>query len=368
MMNKIQLVNIRRDDGIVHSCLDKLAGRIGVTWGIERTDLDRREGFDGRIVLNGRPPVRLLVIARRNRRLVREQVHHVVLAARALADRFPQRAILLAPWIEDSLAQELREAGIFYADLEGNMYLDLERPRIHLEIAGRRPSAPLKSDPGRLIEASGLKVLHRLLTQPETPLNTYRRLAEESGVALGTVGVVMRELRIAGHLRKDKGDRWTLHDRAALVDLFVRGYALKLRPACLLGRYRHREQRADRLRDALAARLARAGLPYALTGASAAEVLTRHLHADAVALYVTTAGLDALKNEPMLVDGDHGQLVLLNRFAPTVDDPQKAPGRALRLATPLLVYAELLRDGRPREVETARLLLRRIVGGEREDG
>jgi hypothetical protein len=188
----------------------------------------------------------------------------------------------------------------------------------------------------------------------------YRRLAQEAGVALGTVGVVMRELKVAGYLKKAGPDEWGLQHRPALVDLFVRGYALKLRPACLIGRYRHQDQDVGRLRDTLLGRLARQKARYALTGGTAAEILTGYLWPDLVTLFVEEAGLVALKEERMLPDAVHGQVILLKRFWPTAAAPEEADDR--NLATPLLVYAELLQDGRPRELETARVLHDHMMG------
>ena len=55
----------------------------------------------------------------------------------------------------------------------------------------------------------------------------------------------------------------------------------------------------------------------------------------------------------MLAD-KNGNLILLRLFAKTVLGPQQTLDFAL--ATPLLVYAELLNDGGPREVETAQMI------------
>jgi hypothetical protein len=206
---------------------------------------------------------------------------------------------------------------------------------------------------------SGLKVLHLLLTQPDAIRRPYRRLAQDAGVALGTVGVVMRELKRAGYLRKIGLDEWDLHQRPALIELFVRGYALKLRPACLIGRYRHQEQEVGCLRETLLGRLTRQRARYALTGGAAAEILTGYLRPDLVTLFVEETGLVVLKEERMLEDPVHGQVILLKCFWPAAAALEKANDR--NLATPLLVYAELLQDGRPRELETARDLYDRVM-------
>lgn len=349
------------DTSIVEQCAQRLAERLGVAVRIHDAPPAERGDYDYRITLETRPAIHLLTLARNQRRLVREQVHHVALAAHSLMERYGILVLFLAPWIEDTWAEELRAAGVFYADLQGNAYLRLEKPVVQLEIAGRRPATTRKAEPGRLIEASGLKVLHLLLTQPDAIHRPYRRLAQEADVALGTVGIVMRELRLAGYLRKTGPEDWILDQRQALVDLFVRGYALKLRPACLLGTFRHAEKDTRKLYDNIVTTLDAVNMPHALTGTIAAEEWTGHLRGDGVTLHVPKNALPLLRGKKMLPDPAGGNLTLLDFFGPTVHDPTTAKER--RFATPLLVYAELLHDGRPREVEAARMIFDRYVRG-----
>lgn len=353
------MVNTKTHDPIAEKCVRLVAERLGVRVRIQDAPAADRADYDYRIAIETRPPVHVLGLVRKHRRLVHEQVRHVALAARLLRTRYRKPVLFLAPWIEETWAEELRAAGVFYADLQGNAFVRLEKPLVQLEVAGRRPPAPPRAEPGRLIEVSGLKVLHLLLTQPDAIRRPYRRLAQEAGVALGTVGVVMRELRLAGHLRKVGPDEWDLHQRPALVELFVRGYALKLRPTCLIGRYRHQDHDVGRLRETLLGRLARQRVRYTVTGGTAAEILTGYLRPDVLTLFVEDAGIAALKDERMLPEPVHGQVILLKQFWPAAAAIEKADDR--KLATPLLVYAELLQDGRPRELETARDLYDRVM-------
>lgn len=344
---------------IAKQCARGLAERLGVRVRTQDAPPEERGEYDYRITVETRPAAHLLGLARKHRRLVHEQIRHITLAARVLRTRYRKPVLLLAPWVEETWAEELRAAGVFYADLQGNAFVRLEKPLVQLDIAGRRPPAQAKTEPGRLIEPSGLKVLHQLLTRPDANRQAYRTVATQCGVALGTVAVVMRELRQEGYLAKTGKTEWRLDRRDDLIETFVRGYALKLRPACLLGTFRHAEKDMRKLYDSLATTLDAGNISHAVTGAFAAEDWTGHLRGDTVTLHVPRSALPMLRQERMLPDPTAGNLTLLDFFGPTVHDP--ATEKERRFATPLLVYAELLHDGRPREVETARMIFDRYV-------
>jgi hypothetical protein len=179
-------------------------------------------------------------------------------------------------------------------------------------------------------------------------------MAQDAGVALGTVAIVMKELRRAGYLVPAARHELRLERREELLDLFVKGYALKLRPACFIERYRHEQQDVEALLRRVRDRLRHAKQPWAVTGGVAANRLTQFLEPDVLTVFVPAQAADVLRDERMLVDPTHGNLILLKHFAPTIEENQ--PAADVPLATPLLVYAELLFDGRPREAETAGLV------------
>ncbi len=307
-----------------------------------------------------RPKLQFLGVMRK-RHPTGEQVRHFTIAAEEMRRLHKKRLLFLAPYLPDDWGDALRKAGVFYVDIVGNAYLELDEPKALVDVRGRRPETTPKAEPGRLVEPTGLKVIHLLLTRNDAVNDTYRKIAADAGVALGTVAVVMRELENAGYLIATAPDRWTLEKRADLIEHFVRGYALKLWPAIFLGRYRHAEKDPWKLCEALTLPLETRQVPYAMTGAWAAHERTGHLRADTLTLHVGEGALAAWKAQPMLPDPVGGNVELLKCFAPTVIDPEVEGKRVRPLATPLLTYAELLHDGRPREVETAQMLYGRFL-------
>jgi len=301
-------------------------------------------------------PVNLDLVAEIKDQLrTRNEAVHAGLQAETYAEALGKQAILFAPWIGDHVAQELRKRRLFYLDLEGNAYL-WDPPRLAIDIRGRRPEKDRAPKPGRLIQPAGLKAIHLILTRPEALHMPYRWIAEQAGVALGTVTGVVRALVHERMIERTGKRAYKLADRRKLVDHFVRGYTLALRPACMLGRYRHKEPKIDHAKAALVDRLTKARARWALTGGQAAFELTHYLRTDEITIFVDKAGLDALGKEPLVRDTLEGNVILLDHFAPAVEQPIRP-----HVATPLLVYAELLDQKEGRAIETAGMILDRYL-------
>lgn len=351
IMNNIEIVNIAQ------KCLRNLREYLGEKVRLEAPKTIEAE-FQAR--LRTPNPFRLHVRVR-TQILTKEQVRHLIEVLNFERKKTRDHPLILAAWIDDLWADEFRKAGIFYADVAGNAFLATETPRIMVDVRGRTPEHPPKAEPGRLIEPTGLKVIHWFLRNPKAVEDPYRRIAEDAGVALGTVAVVFRELAAAGYLVRAARDRVRLERWNDLLELFVRGYALKLRPACLLRRYRHREQDVEKLHNNLFTVLdaQQPRIRHALTGGHADRYLTGHLRADTLTLFVEQKALPILATQPMMPDPAAGNLTLLELFAETIIDAGRP--NAPPIATPLLVYAELLHDGRPRELETAQMIRERYL-------
>lgn len=339
---------------IIRTCLATLHGLLGpdIAAHLEREGAPRRPDFQ--LTLKTHPPIRLVGECKTTI-ATRTQAHHVMLQTRAFAAG-NERVIVFAKWIPEVVAEEFRKNGVFFVDAVGNAYLH-HAPQIVIDVRGRRPEARPGPEPGRIVEAAGLKICHALLTRPELLKRPLRDIAEEAHVALGTAQIVIKELIAARLLVPGKHNERRLGDAKALIDAFVRGYAIKLRPACLIGRFRHKKNRPDEVLEAFRARLAGTNARWGLTGGLAARELTKHLEPNTVTAFVDERAEEALRAE--LFQDKNGPVTLLRVFAPTAL-AETRPGRD-PMTTPLLTYAELLNEGGPRELETAEMVLERYI-------
>lgn len=352
-MNTRYLVN--REGVLAEGCRQKLEEALGVDLKIEPAAA-RRQGCDFDLHIGTNPPLHL-VVETKTRIPTRNHALQIIFQLRRYAGEETAAAVF-AEWIPEPVAEEFRKAGVFFVDLQGNMFLR-KPPQIVLDIRGRKPDRPLKAEPGRLIEPGGLKVIHYLLTHHQAAGAALRAIAQGAGVALGTAHAVRGELRRAQWLLPAAKGRARFGDLKGLIELFVRGYALKLRPACMIGRYRHKKNMPQEILAGMARRLAGKEGRWAVTGGMAARELTRHLEPDTVTLFVDESARAELAEEPMLRDDAGGNVTLLRLPGPAfIAEKTQGPWP---LATPFLIYAELLQDGGQRELETAQMIYERFI-------
>lgn len=150
--------------------------------------------------------------------------------------RLPKPAVLVADYVNPNMAKELQAAGIQFFDTVGNAFLDLDDRLVYL--VGEK--APPQQKPGakRAFNATGLKVTFALLTKEWLLDAAYRDIAHDAGVALGTVGGVINDLKDAGFLvQRGEGGRRELKQKKELLQRWVENYLDRLRPKLFVGRY-----------------------------------------------------------------------------------------------------------------------------------
>ena len=263
-------------------------------------------------------------------------------------DRFQQPRLLIADYVTPTMAETLRARGIAFLDAAGNAYL--EQPRMLVWVKGARPAEKLGAGVGagigRMYRPAGLQVLFVLLCHPEWIDQPYRILADQAGVAHGTVGVVMAELKKLGFVA-EIGGRRRLLQQEKLLKQWTEAYARTLRPKLLLGRYRTGLKGPWAKLD-----LRRYGI--LLGGEIAAEKITGHLRAETVTLYGKKADPRLLIDYKLRADPD-GPVELVKRFWAFGTDDEVVP-------LPL-IYADLLMIGDARCLEAADLIYERILDG-----
>jgi hypothetical protein len=256
--------------------------------------------------------------------------------------RFPYRGLLVTGYLNPRMAERLREMNIFFLDAAGNAYLNI--PPVFVFIKGNKPPERLTEEPKiRAFQPTGLKVVFTLLRNPKLVNAPYRDIARAAGVALGTVGWVVTGLKELGHI-VDMGKRSRrLKERSKLLDRWVVAYPERLRPKLLIGRY-----------VALEVDWWKQALPHNFNayrgGEVAAARLTSYLRPEQVIIYVRERAAQLQLAYKLRKDPD-GNIELLKAFWDIENDrTEKA------LVPPVLIYADLLATGDPRNIETAHLL------------
>jgi hypothetical protein len=311
-----------------------------------------RPGPDHGVLVVTTDTGRLQYVVEVKRALNRPRLEHA-LASTMKPLKAGTRRLLLTDFVPGSLTAVLEQAQVDFIDAAGNMLLRWPG-KLYVQVKGMKPMRLPEATASFLTTPNGLRVLFALLAQAGADVPAYRELSEQAGVSLGTIGRVALELQRRGFLvMQRRRKRRVLQRKRELLELWVGGYAERLRPQLVVGRFRSPDRDpADALKRLTAER--QEGFRWALTGGFAADALTGHYRGEQLILFVDpwTAGRAAGLRWLPSVDGP---ITLLRMFWPRRVERTLEKDDA-RVAHPLLVYAELLFQGREREIETARLV------------
>lgn len=257
--------------------------------------------------------------------------------------------LLVTGRITEGAANLLREQGQCYLDGAGNSYL--RHQGLLIFIQGRKSSGSRRGRPRRAFNAAGLKLIFALLTREELPSHTYREIASVAGVSRGAVGYVLSDLEDMGYLA-DLGDgRRKLRRVPDLISRWATGYAERLRPKLMRGRFRflHEKRRNGWKEIALDPTTSVWG------GEPAADLLTGYLRPERFSIYTQETTADLLSTLEAIPDPD-GPIEILDMFWDF--EPLWEASEAGTAAHPLLAYADLLATAESRNLEVAEMIYR----------
>ncbi|MCK4392730.1 hypothetical protein KAX17_07465 [Candidatus Bipolaricaulota bacterium] len=259
-----------------------------------------------------------------------------------------ERRILFADYVTVSLADQLRERGLWFVDESGNAYL--EQPGVLLIFTvGQRPMRE-QATKGQYFSEPGAKVLYYLLHHGPQICATYRDIRQAVGVSLDKISKTFNELKDQRLLIPAGRGQYEILNPSKLLDQWSDAYAAKLRPRIFLGRFRSPfgKDFTKMFEEAGSRRVLK---DVVVGGEYAGDRLTGYLRARALNLYVSVDRATTVRRVLRLAPSQEGNIELHEAFAQSFGKPR---GRnQLAIAHPVLVYAELLVTDDPRCGETA---------------
>lgn len=271
--------------------------------------------------------------------------------------KLPLTGLLVADYINPNMAEKLKNHKVPFIDMAGNIYIN-EKP-LYIFVKGNKPTknewqqAVIQKQKGnRAFQPTGLKVLYAFLTNPDILNAPYREIANITGVALGTVGWVINDLKDGRFLVEYERHNRRLRNIKKLLDKWVDAYLEKLRPKLFVGTFAADDDYwfLD-VDEGIVEYGARWG------GETAAAKLTGHLKPEITTVYLPKDG-----NTRFLVDNNFrkdpkGNIEVYKAFW-DIDDfhfDMERPDLT-DIVHPLIVYADLLARADPRNLETARIV------------
>jgi hypothetical protein len=266
---------------------------------------------------------------------------------------FDHPLLLVTKYINTHLADELKQNGTEFIDTAGNAFLN--QSPLYIFVKGNKPNiiktAPLK----RTFKPAGLKIIYAFLCNPGLENRTYREIAAETDVALGTVDWIMKELKELRFLLNMGKRGQKLIQKENLLQRWVTAYPEQLRPKLTLGQFRGEyDWWKQKTLDPSKAQWG---------GEVAAAKLTKYLQPQIITIYTAPQELNQFLITNRLKRDQSGDVEILKRFW----KPAKIR-KYEDLAHPILIYADLLVTGNERNIETAKMIYdQHIVQLIRED-
>jgi len=265
--------------------------------------------------------------------------------ALAQLKRFGRPGLLVTRYVTPPMAERLKQLDVAFLDTAGNAYV--RTPKMLIYVTGRKPQQPAQAERTvRAFRPTGLKVIFALLCVPELTKAPYRTIANEAGVALGTVGWTFYDLRRLGYLRPTRPTEGFIDKLDQLIDAWVEAYPQQLRPRLRPRRFTVKDFDWWKTEE-----LTR--LEMWLGQEPAAALLTRHLRPQIITVYGDTH-FETLARKIRPVKDDHGNLEVLQKFWKFKPAENRVEG--YRVVPPLLIYADLVATGDARNLETAKMI------------
>lgn len=274
-------------------------------------------------------------------------------------EQLPGKGMLVADYVNPKMAERLREQKVPFIDTAGNAYIN-EKP-LYIYIKGlKNNDKQTRTDKvgqsyGRMFQPTGLKIVYALLQDEALIKASYRDIAEIAGVALGTVGRVFNDLKKGGYLVEYNKKNRRLKNKKKLLDKWVDAYLEKLRPKLFMGIFA--AEKYDWWKG-VGSDIQNYGAKWG--GEVGAAKLTGHLKPEKVTIYMPKEGGKRLLIDNHLRKDKNGNIQIYKTFQ---EQEINNHFELKDIVDPIIIYADLLVAGDPRNIETARIVYDQYLTG-----
>jgi len=322
-----------RNNDFVYEAIASLEDTTGIPIVIESV----RETYDAVLQINNET---LYCIAKKN---AKNATYSSIMSA--LKDiNHSKNNIIIADYLTKKTAEKLKQNNINYFDASGNAFIKTKEFFVYVE--GRKAKINKKTNQTRAFQEAGLKLLLMLITNPEALQFSYRELAEKTGIALGSVSNIFKELEESHYLLKTKNKR-VLKNQDEIIERWVIAYNELLKPRSF-----RKKMRAVGNEFSVNNIVKNNNIKLYFGGEPGGELLTGHLKPKDYTIY-TDEETSKVAKELKLVPDETGNIELYSKF--WTDSLYLKNGYT---APPLIVYADLLGTGNNRNIETAKIILK----------
>jgi hypothetical protein len=210
---------------------------------------------------------------------------------------------------------------------------------------------------GKLWKPTGLKFLMVIINNPELLEASYREIASAAGIALGSIGPLLAELRSGGYAFY-KRNKLNLDNREKLITRWIEMFHAAFRPKLIKGNFRF-------LRAEAAKEWKNANYPGIFWGGEpGAALITGHLVPENFTIFTDKSGIELVKMLGIVSD-KNGNVTILEKFwgEPSRNKKVIKYRDKASPAPALLIYADLINDLDSRNREIAERIKEEYLNG-----
>ncbi len=252
--------------------------------------------------------------------------------------------ILIAKYISKNAATELKNREINYIDIAGNAYI--KNNKLAILVEGQKRKSKQQTNQSRAFQEAGIKIIFYLLRNPESLQHSYREIAENANVSIGSVSNVMAELEDLNFLMKTK-DKRVLKNKSELIERWMVAFNTVLRPRILRKKMKFIDPNNTNEWKNLNLNKYKGDVLWG--GEPGGAILTDYLKPEKFAIF-TNYDLPTIAKNLKLVPDQNGYIEILQIF-------WKRDNENTNVAPALLIYTDLINSGLSRNMETAKIIL-----------
>ncbi len=320
-------------DNIAKRAAEEIIARLPRGWRSKLT-LDARRGnqrADAILEIRAPDAARGVIIVEARRLLEPKDVPAVLAQLRLNKDK-DAGVVVAAPYLGPRARERLRQEGVGYADLTGNVWLTLDRPGLLIEAAGAEKNPWREDRPARSLKGPKAGRIVRALCDFRGPIGV-RDLAARAGTDPGYVSRVLDLLEREDLIKKEGRGPVLEVDWRGLIRRWAQDYSL-------LGSNRTSSYLDPRGVESFRESLRRADARYAVTGSLGASRLAPIAPARLGVCFVDSQ--EALAEGLRLRPAESGaNVILAEPFDPVVYE-RTWEREGITFAAPTQIAADLL--------------------------
>ncbi len=254
--------------------------------------------------------------------------------------------ILISDYIPKPVKEFLRDNNLSYIDVVGNAFIT-NKEGVFIYVETNKNGKSLSEKPNRAFSKSGIKVIYQILTNEKIVNMPYRHIGRVCKVSIDTVGKVFKELLRDKYLVQIKDKEFKIQNKERLLQEWTTVFNKILRPKLKQQNFKPKDFTINKLLDI--------PLSNSIGGELAADFLSNYLIAESAIIYTDKPFFEIAKKLNLLPAID-GPIKFVEKFwkDESINDKEA-------IVNPILVYADLLSDPKPRNLEAAKIIYNKHV-------